>query len=101
MPLSMNLEKANYELIPERMKEVIRLYVDRGIQPGGFITAFLSNDLMLACALADDYNKHNLWELACLVHNEVPKAAWGSEEAVREWIDRGGWKGIGILGKTP
>lgn len=42
-----------YEAIPERLRGGILRYVEHGIQPGGFLTAVLMNDLGAATGRAD------------------------------------------------
>lgn len=68
----------------------IQEYVRRGTPPGGFLTAVLSNDLRGAAMMADDQNRHLLYEYVKYLHNNVPALCWGSPERVQEWIERGG-----------
>ncbi len=42
-----------YEAIPEHLRGSILRYVEYGIQPGGFMTAVLNNDLYNATGRAD------------------------------------------------
>lgn len=62
-------------------------YVNDGIPPGGFLTAVLANDLTNAFAKADAYNYQMLGDIVRFVFNKVPAAAWGSHEAVDQWIE--------------
>lgn len=44
----------------EQIKESLRLYIEHRIQPGGFLTSVLSNDLFDAVARADYENAKNV-----------------------------------------
>jgi len=71
--------------IPERMMAGIRLYVDHGVPPGGFLTAVLENDLSGAVGHADAENLRNLPAYVTYLYNEVPAACWGSPAKVAAW----------------
>lgn len=73
-------------MIPQYTKESLDRYVNHRIQPGGFLTAVLSNDLFGAVARADRENKLALSEICQYIYNEVPGDAWGSHDAVREYL---------------
>lgn len=42
-----------YEVIPENLRGAILRYVENKVQPGGFLTAVLNNDLYNAIGRAD------------------------------------------------
>lgn len=71
--------------IAERIRIGLQRYLNRGIPPGGFLTAVLSNDLARAAMTADRWNKQRIPEVVRYVYNHVPPDAWGSREAMREW----------------
>ena len=49
----------NYDSLPPHMHDVMRLYIEHGIEPGSFLTAVLSNDLMKALGKAvETWIKH-------------------------------------------
>lgn len=83
-----HLERAVLRL-PESCREGLLLYLRFGLRPGTFLTAVLSNDLKGACASADDVNKLALYDYVFVLYNCAPLAAWGSPEAVTDWIQRG------------
>jgi hypothetical protein len=56
--------QGEYEIIPEMTRGSIMRYVEHGIQPGGFLTAVLSNDLYNATGRAD---RENLAALPAIV----------------------------------
>ncbi len=77
---------ANYDRLPEHMRETARLYIENGYAPGHFMTAVLCNDLVEAAGRADRENQRALFDWACWLYNDVPTPAWGSLEKVQEWI---------------
>jgi len=76
--------------IPGYMHGGIVRYIIAGIKPGDFLTAVLSNDLSTSAALADDQNRHLLFDYACMLHNVMPYQCWGSPMLVKQWIDHNG-----------
>lgn len=64
-------------------------YVNHRIPTGSFLNAVLSNDLNMACRLADTYNRERLWFVWDVCRQGVPEEAWGSPEAVRKWLNGG------------
>jgi len=73
--------------IPDYTKEAIDRYVKDGIPVGGFLTAFLSNDLMGALGRADINNRFALFAIADYVYNEIPANCWGSVEIMQSWME--------------
>lgn len=73
-------------MIPDHTLSALDRYVNQRIQPGGFLTAVLSNDLFGAVAKADSANKLALYDICQYIYNEVPGNAWGSYDAVRVYI---------------
>src|ERR1035437_2551850 len=71
--------------IPERMMDELERWVLYGIQPGGFLTAVLENNLRSACEQADDENLHNLPAYVAYLYNNVPADCWGSNEKMKAW----------------
>lgn len=63
-----------------RMADGIRRYVERGIPPGHFLTALLSNDLQEAVGRADEDNSTALAKWAVFLHCELPSGCHGSSE---------------------
>ena len=73
-------------MIPELTLDALDRYVNHRLQPGGFLTAVLSNDLFGAVGKADSYNKLALTDICQYIYNEVPSNAWGSYEVVRNYL---------------
>lgn len=89
LELQTKLEKFDWfgVTIPEHGKDGLLLYVTRGIPPGNFLTAVLSNDLKEACARADQENAFALQAYVGFLYNHCPASCWGSKEKVNAWID--------------
>jgi hypothetical protein len=73
-------------LIPQHMRGAVRRYFLKGIPPGSFLTAVLSNDLMEALGRADDDNRDALPRYGQFLYNYVPCGSYGSPDAVKAWI---------------
>lgn len=76
----------DYDLIRPDILHALERYVKEHYPVGDFLTAVLANDLNDAFGRADEYNNHTLFHIAAWVHNEVPRAAWGSRQAVKDWV---------------
>lgn len=83
------IDKA-YDMLPERMVGALIRYFDHHLEPGHFLTAVLSNDLVEAVGRADDENKYLLPHYVIWLYNYIPGRpnGWGSPEAVKEWLRR-------------
>lgn len=79
--------------LPEHCRHGMKLYIERGILPGSFLQAVLANDLMGAFGRADDINRSRIQDYVTFLYNEVPAMCWGSREAIRRWVERGGLAG--------
>lgn len=81
--------------VPMHTRDALMRYVNDGLEPGGFLTAVLENNLFEAIGRADMINKHHINDICLYIYNEVPSIAWGSRHAVNEWIAGGGINGRG------
>jgi hypothetical protein len=72
----MNFE-GEYEIIPELTRTGILRYVEQGIQPGGFLTAVLSNDLYNATGKADRQNLAALRQRPAEAHDRPGRCDYG------------------------
>jgi hypothetical protein len=68
------------------MREGVQLYVERGVEPGGFLEAVLCNRLVEAFAKADTINRYAMFDWATWLWNDAPMGSWGSPEKVAAWI---------------
>lgn len=72
--------------IPEHLEGAFHRYLEHGILPGGFLLACLENDLTEAVCRADAINIRLLPEIVSYLLQAFPTSAWGSREAVHEWV---------------
>ena len=83
----------DYSRLPTHMQDGMRLYIERGIPPGSFHRAVLSNDLMGAFKRADDVNTAAMVDYARFLYNEAPGGCFGSPDHVKDWLAQGGLSG--------
>lgn len=88
------MRQLDYTLLPPHIQESMKLYIERGIYPGGFLTACLGNKLVESFLKADDINIKSMENIAAWIYTICPIKARGSWEKVQEWIILGGTKGI-------
>lgn len=72
--------------LPHHMREGMEMYLTRGIPPGGFMMAVLTNDLKGAVGRADLTNLKYLTNIVAYIYNHVPSIAQGSPAKVEAWI---------------
>jgi hypothetical protein len=87
-------EWRGHEGVPEHTRGALLRYRDKGYDPGGFMTAVLTNDLMGAISRADRENARALIEICRWVYMRMPRASWGDDDTVDQWINAGGLQGI-------
>lgn len=73
--------------IPPRTIDALDRYVEHRIPTGGFLQAVLENDLFAAMGKADVYNRQSLFDIVEYIYNELPRACWGSPDAVKAWLE--------------
>jgi hypothetical protein len=83
----------NLRRIPHHMHDVLARYILKGIEPGNFMTALMSNDLMETYNRADDKNIAAMRDWVVLVYSDLPMGCSGSKDKVNEWCRRGGLDG--------
>jgi hypothetical protein len=91
--LSVELKDAGddeiYHVINPNIIKCLHNYVFHKLQPGGFVTAVLSNDLREAVGRADGHNVNTLKEILTYCYMQIPSACWGSPESVVNWLKKG------------
>jgi hypothetical protein len=80
----------DYSALPEHMREGAQESVELGREPGGFLRALLSDQLVAAWQRADSENRAALGIWINWLLGEPPMTCWGSPAKVQAWIDRGG-----------
>ena len=76
--------------LPPHMHGAIVRWIERGIRPGDFLTALLSNDLMEAFGRADDQNTAAMQNWVIYLHNYAPIGCFGSPAKFQAWHEQGG-----------
>ncbi len=76
--------------VERRVQAALKPFIDRGEHPGDFWYSVLSNNLIGTYAHADEQNFKDLTQIIVYVTNSIPLGAWGSEDAVKNWMSRGG-----------
>ena len=79
------VDEARRAGVPEHTVGGLVRWIVYGINPGSFLTAFLSNDLMGALSQADEVNAEHFREIGSFVYNSVPSACHGSREKFEAW----------------
>ena len=77
----------DYSILPKHMQEGMRLYIEKGIQPGSFLTAVLENDLVRSFESAEFLNQHRLLDFAVFLVHQAPRGCWGDTETVNRWLE--------------
>ena len=73
------------------LDESLEHYLMHGLEPGGFLTAVLANDLFRAVGRADHWNKTNLHNIVIEINRVMPAMSFGSYDHVKDWLtDKGG-----------
>lgn len=81
------LDFTSYEDLPESARDTLSRYVDYNIQPGGCMTAILSNDLFEAVGRADADYLAALPRIVQFIYNRCPSSCHGSREKVNSWLN--------------
>lgn len=79
---------------PKSHARRVQRYIEKGIRPGEFLCAVISNDLKNSVGLADFINKERLPDYVTFFYSYAPAQCWGSPEKMEAWIKSGGLKGI-------
>ena len=80
------IDMHDYSRIPKHMRDSLDLYVSERIQPGGFLTALLENNLAQAVGRADHINIELIPIYCSYMYNEMPSNSWGSPEIVTKYL---------------
>jgi hypothetical protein len=80
------MKEIDYSILPEHMRDGMRLYIEDGIRPGDFLYLILCNDFVHALGHADMINSARIVDYAKFLYLEAPRGSWGSREVVNTWI---------------
>ena len=68
--------------------ESLHRYIFHGIEPGGFLTAVLCNDLVEAVGRADHRNIRCLKDIVSYCYMQLPMGSWRTEANYVNWLKR-------------
>lgn len=68
------------------LDESLENYLMHGLEPGGFLTSVLANDLFRAVGRADHWNKNNLPRIVMEINRCLPVTSYGNYDYVRDWL---------------
>ena len=84
----------NYDKVPvDYMVDSVRMYIEKGVMSGGFLTALFSNDLVGVYNRADKANEEAMKKWVTFLFCYAPASCWGSKERVLDWSRDGGYVG--------
>lgn len=80
----------------EQVFRSFRKFALEGRSPGrgSFVWACLTNDLSTTVGKADHMLSEHLQDIVLYLNNSLPVGCWGSEEAVKNWTEKGGLEGL-------
>ena len=79
----------DYGRLPQHLQGGVKRYIEQGIPPGDFLTAVITNNLLLAISHADDTSLAALPEIVRFFYNESPGGCWGTPEKMKLWLETG------------
>lgn len=85
----MSINFINYARLPAHMRDGAQRYVEDHIEPGGFMTAVLENNLTEAYNRADSTNLACMKDWVMWLYWDCPRNAWGSPAKVKAWLKGG------------
>jgi hypothetical protein len=80
-------EDPRFDPIPEHILPGLARYLARGVVPGSFMEAMLTNDLRGVMQCADDQNMRALPAIWSFLYNSIPSSAWGSPDNMHKWVE--------------
>ena len=85
----------NFDTFPvPSLVPTISNYYERGLYPGAYLDAILSNDLIgLANHAPSDADVENAFKIVTWLYRNMPAMAYGERSRYRAWRDRGGENG--------
>jgi hypothetical protein len=85
--------KIDWSMIPSYMIDSLKDYIEFGVRPGSFLNLMLEKRIYDAVWHADRDNSMKISDWVKFMEWSLPSELWGSEEKVRDWENRGGYRG--------
>ena len=76
-----------YDKIPPAVLAALTRYKDFHVNPGSFVRAVITNDLITSVQRADSKSLKALPQIAAWAFTELPNEAWGSCEKFAAWAE--------------
>lgn len=73
-------------LVPAHLQGGMLRWLVLGTEPGGFMRALLTNDLMRVYDRADELSRAAIGDLTVFLYNYAPSGSWGSSENFKSWV---------------
>ena len=81
------MQKIDYSTVPvSYMAGAMQRYVEQGIEPGGFMSAMLCNDLEATVMRADGMNVVHIPHWVAWMSEHLPPACWGPYQRYEDWM---------------
>lgn len=74
--------------LPPGIEEALQRYIDHALNPGGFLSAILRNNLSLAVFTASRDMRGRIGDIVFWLWENAPHACWGSEESIERWTEQ-------------
>jgi hypothetical protein len=71
--------------VPDYMVDGMVRWIVFGIEPGDFMRALVSNDLMGALRAGDDTNRRELHHYGMFFYNAAPSGSFGRGDVMQTW----------------
>ena len=81
-------------MVPEHLRNGLRLYIEQGVKPGSFLMGVLENDLRNAIFKGDTDSLAGLRPLVLFLHNYAPGECHGNPTRVANWMISRGLRGV-------
>ena len=65
--------------------EALQAWIRHARPMGSFCSAVVRNDLLEACARADEHNRAALFEIVAWMYWNAPPASWSYQDALEKW----------------
>ncbi len=88
--------RPSYDKLPGHIQGGMRVYIERGMIPGDFLRAVLSNKLAESFGQADEVNRARMYDIVGWLYNDAPGQSWGSEEKMKAWAAHCGLEGLDL-----
>lgn len=79
------MAEPNYELLPFHLRTGMQMWVERGIKPGSFLRAVITNDLCQAALRADALSFASLGNIARWCVHNLPEGSFGRSQVLEQW----------------